>query len=70
LTKHFQLIYTILSTKSVDKSDDEISLSDLDLARIFVGIAKGNKLKNKVIKSIYFDFQTILSWKLTRESLQ
>jgi tetratricopeptide (TPR) repeat protein len=46
-----------------------VSIKDLDLARGYVGIAKGNFLMGNYLISIQSDLTAILDWKLTRSEL-
>jgi tetratricopeptide (TPR) repeat protein len=46
-----------------------ITVHDLDLARGYVGIAKGNLLMGRYMVSIQLDLAAILDWKLTRSEL-
>jgi tetratricopeptide (TPR) repeat protein len=46
-----------------------VTVHDLDLARGYVGIAKGNLLMGRYMVSIQSDLAAILDWKLTRSEL-
>ena len=48
---------------------DRVTVQDLDLARSFVGIAKGNLLMGNYLISIHSDLSAVLDWKLTRSEL-
>ena len=53
----------------VSSPQDRVSVQDLDLARGFVGIAKGNLLMGNYMISIQSDLSAVLDWKLTRSEL-
>lgn len=67
LQRHFDLL-KILDARSsgVDKAVDAISIKDLDLARAYVGISKGNAHMGSYVVAIKFDFLSLLDWKLSR----
>mmetsp|Transcript_28532 Transcript_28532/g.27321 ORF Transcript_28532/g.27321 Transcript_28532/m.27321 type:complete len:521 (+) Transcript_28532:183-1745(+) len=46
-----------------------VTVKDLDLARAYVGIAKGNLLMGTYIVTIHLDLTSLLDWKLTRSEL-
>lgn len=48
---------------------DKVTVQDLDLARGYVGIAKGNLLMGNYMISLQSDLSAILDWKLTRSEL-
>lgn len=66
LNKHFTLLKTILSKKDDIEGAETISLSDLDMARVYVGIAKGNLMMGGYFVAIQYDFESVLGWKLNR----
>jgi tetratricopeptide (TPR) repeat protein len=66
LNKHFTLLKTILSKKDDIEGAESITLSDLDMARVYVGIAKGNLMMGGYFVAIQYDFESVLSWKLNR----
>ena len=66
LNKHFVLLKTILSKKDDIEGAENISLSDLDMARVYVGIAKGNLMMGGYFVAIQYDFESVLGWKLNR----
>lgn len=55
--------------KKNNQSLNAITVHDLDLARGYVGIAKGNLLMGRYMVSIQSDLAEILDWKLTRSEL-
>jgi len=70
LYKHFILVKGIISKQSNKSSEDrEFTSQDLDLARVYVGISKGNHLMGSYICAMQFDFDSLLSWKLSRAEL-
>ena len=40
------------------------------LARVYVGIAKGNLMMGSYLVAIQYDFQSVLNWKLNRTTPQ
>ena len=46
-----------------------LTARDLDLARVYVGIARGNMLMGSYLVAIQFDFASVMDWKLNRSSL-
>ena len=67
LQRHFDLL-KILDARSVNGAGD-IGVKDLDLARVYVGISKGNASMGAYILAIKFDFYALLDWKLNRTDL-
>lgn len=49
--------------------DAVVTVKDLDLARAYVGIAKGNLLMGTYMVTIHLDLTSLLDWKLTRSEL-
>ncbi len=77
LQRHFNLLKTILfrnvSNASKIKQDDpsrKVSAMDLDLARTYIGISKGNQLLGSYVVSLQFDLSSLLDWKLNRTELK
>jgi tetratricopeptide (TPR) repeat protein len=75
LQKHFNLIKTILlkassTTFSAEKNGKEkshkLSSKDLDIARLYIGISKGNQLMGSYIVALQSDMSFLLEWKLHR----
>ena len=52
-----------------DQYSNTVTIDDLDRARGYVGIAKGNLLMGSYMISIQSDLSAILDWKLTRSQL-
>ena len=69
LSKHFDLLKTVLSKRGEIEAAASISSRDLDLARVYVGVAKGNLYLGDMFVAIQFDFTAVLNWKLTRSLL-
>ena len=69
LSKHFDLLKTIISKRGEIEAAKNVTLRDLDLARLYVGVAKGNLFLGDLFAAIQYDFQAVLSWKLTRSLL-
>lgn len=80
LQRHFTLLKGLLqkansaqqggnAAKSVDPTR-KITSTDLDIARAFIGISKGNQLLGTYVMAIDFDFSALLDWKLNRTDLQ
>jgi tetratricopeptide (TPR) repeat protein len=80
LQRHFSLLKSILfrSQNQHNKNDPKaakedpskkITTSDLDLARAYIGISKGNQLIGTYAIAIQYDFTALLDWKLNRTDL-
>jgi len=69
LSAHFQLLKTILSKREEMETARDLTARDLDLARVYVGVAKGNLLLGDMFVAIQYDFTAVLNWKLTRTAL-
>lgn len=73
LQKHFALLKGILYKATAGggspTSGPLITSRDLDLARSFIGIAKGNLMMRNYIVSLEFDVSSLLDWKLNRTDL-
>lgn len=67
LQRHFDLL-KILDARSANGIGD-IGVKDLDLARVYVGISKGNASMGAYVLAIKFDFYKLLDWKLNRTDL-
>lgn len=66
LNKHFSLLKAVLAKKDDLEGAEDITLADLDMARVYVGIAKGNLMMGSYLVAIQYDFQSVLNWKLNR----
>jgi tetratricopeptide (TPR) repeat protein len=56
--------------KAGDKTDTKlVQAKDLDLARLYVGISKGNLLMGKYVTALEHDMSSLLDWKLSRTDL-
>jgi len=72
LQRHFNLLKQILSKQKQGQHIEEgkiITLRDIELARAYVGIAKGNLMMGSYVVAIQQDFNSILGWKLNRAAL-
>ena len=70
LYKHFVLVKGIISKQSNKSSENrEFTSQDLDLARVYVGISKGNHIMGSYVCAMQLDFNSLLSWKLSRSEL-
>lgn len=73
LQRHFNLLKSILyrtnTTKEKVDPDKSVSSSDLDLARAFIGISRGNQLLGYYATALQFNFPSLLNWKLNRTDL-
>ena len=85
LQKHFTLLKAILNetsrnqnphghsssgSSSGHKKMPMITLLDLDLARTYIGISKGNQLLGSYVVNLKIDLTTMLDWKLNRTELR
>ena len=71
MQKHFQLLKSILSKNpNVNTSAETHSITftadDLDLARAYVGISKGNMMMGAYVMAVQSNLSDLLDWKLTR----
>ena len=48
---------------------EAVSIKELDLARVYVGISKGNLQLGKYMIAINFDLASLLEWKLNRTQI-
>ncbi|CAE7657678.1 Ttc29 [Symbiodinium microadriaticum] len=77
LQRHFELLKAITSSqgggdkeKQSGDSTPTVTGEDLELARVFVGISRGNMLMESYMHTISFDMGALLDWKLNRTELQ
>lgn len=83
LQRHFNLLKNILyrsqqnaaaaGKNGPSKPDDaskKMSSTDLDLARTYIGISKGNQMLGSYVISLQFDLASLLDWKMNRSELQ
>jgi tetratricopeptide (TPR) repeat protein len=68
LQKHFTLLKVVLSKQS--SSPSPYTPTDLELARVYVGISKGNLLMGAYVVNIQTNFTKLLDWKLNRTDLR
>jgi len=68
LQKHFILVKRLVG-KQRNSESQEFTSRDLDLARVYVGVSKGNHMMGAYIYTIQSDFNSLLSWKLSRTDL-
>ena len=67
LQRHFELIKAITSSAGrEDGSPSAVTIKDLDLARVYVGVSKGNLMMDSYMHVINFDMNSLLDWKLNR----
>ena len=70
LQRHFDLLKIIDARSSSQESKTEIvPVQELELARVYVGISKGNAQIGYYIINLKFDFSVLLDWKLSRENI-
>lgn len=83
LQRHFDLIKAILNQQLAQlnsptslataalgtNNTKTVTVSDLEMARVYVGISKGNLLMECYYHSIVFDMSSLLDWKLNRTEL-
>ena len=76
LQRHFELLKAITSSQGggdKDKNSGDntptVTVEDLELARVFVGISRGNLLMESYMHTIAFDMSALLDWKLNRTEL-
>jgi tetratricopeptide (TPR) repeat protein len=77
LERHFELLKAISNKEKVGggsklnaESAADTSLQAQDLARVYVGISKGNFLMGAYLHTIKYDVNKLLSWKLNRSELE
>lgn len=74
LQRHFDLLKSISVRATavgsipdpVRKDGKTVGSKELDLARVLLGISRGNRLMKAYVNAIDFDISTLLDWKLTR----
>lgn len=71
LQRHFELVKAITSSAGREEGTTSslVTIKDLELARVFVGISKGNLLMNSYMFAINFNMNSLLDWKLSRAEL-
>lgn len=80
LQRHFTLLKSILfrstsksapsaPTSSKEDSSRKVTSADLDLARAYIGISKGNQLLGFYAIALQYDLSSLLDWKLNRSDL-
>lgn len=70
LQRHFELVKAITSSAGREEGFTSlVSIGDLELARVFVGISKGNLMMKAYMHAINFEMDSLLDWKLTRAEL-
>lgn len=76
LQKHFTLVKTILQkgnisqvSGAVSPENAKITGKDLDMARIYLGISKGNLMIGSYVNKLKIDLSSVLDWKLNRSEL-
>lgn len=74
--RHFVLIKGILyrSSNGADKNKKDpnallVSSKDMDLARSYIGISKGNLLLGSYVMALQCDLSSLLDWKMNRTEL-
>ena len=73
LSRHFELLKSI-ALKVPDPTNEMdttpiVHAKDVELARVYVGISKGNLLFDSYMHVISFDMASLLDWKLTRAEI-
>lgn len=68
LQRHFNLLKQIFSKQKAGQAVEgkPVTPKDIEVARSYVGIAKGNMLMGSYIAAIQHDFSSVLGWKLNR----
>jgi tetratricopeptide (TPR) repeat protein len=74
LQRHFELMKAITSQSNSDDKNavggsHKVSIQDLELARVFVGISRGNLMMDSYMVAIAFDMSSLLDWKLNRADI-
>jgi tetratricopeptide (TPR) repeat protein len=71
LQRHFELIKALTSSAGREEGSATslVSIRDLELARVFVGISKGNLMMDSYMHAISFNMNSLLDWKLGRAEL-
>lgn len=71
LQRHFELVKAITSSAGREEGGGtaQVSIKDLELARVFVGISRGNLAMNRCLHAITFNMDSLLDWKLSRAEL-
>lgn len=58
------------SSSSSSPASVPITLKDIELARAYVGVAKGNVMMGAYVVAIQHDFNSVLGWKLNRSAVE
>lgn len=67
LQKHFNLVKTIIfRTQDPNEKSHRLTPKDLDIARVYIGISKGNQLMGSYVAALHNDLSYMLDWKLQR----
>jgi tetratricopeptide (TPR) repeat protein len=75
LQRHFTLLKSILSKRAksstaMESATKKVTETDLDLARAYIGVSRGNQLMGSYVLALQFDFVSLLDWKLNRSELK
>lgn len=71
LQRHFDLLKAVsvraaVVSKGGKDSGVTVGSKELDMARVYLGISRGNRLMKAYVHTIEFDLSSLLDWKLTR----
>jgi hypothetical protein len=66
LLKSISVRATVVTSKTSKEAAQTIGSKELDTARVFLGISRGNRLMKAYVQTIEFDLASLLDWKLTR----
>jgi tetratricopeptide (TPR) repeat protein len=74
LQRHFVLLKSILyksatATTTTQNKKNVVTSKDLDLARVYIGISKGNLMMNAYVVALQTDLTALLDWKLNRSDV-
>lgn len=79
LERHFELLKALIakermggpSSRNADgTAAADTSLQALDLARVYVGVSKGNYMMNTYMQVIKYEMDALLGWKLSRSDIK
>ena len=79
LERHFELLKALIakekmggpSSRNADgTASADTSLQALDLARVYVGVSKGNYMMNTYMQVIKYEMDALLGWKLNRSDIK
>ena len=73
LERHFNLLKKIMARAAARNNGDEdefvVTMKDLDMARAYIGVSKGNLILGKYTYALQSNLPALLEWKLNRTDI-